>query len=918
DPQDFPLKEDFSCDLLIDENDYVCLNSDLAENLLAGLSELSDLPVIDQSTLDEAFIAPSRRDLRCIQPWRDGGGQGGGSAGAAAIFSCPSSHSLSSSEPSIFPKMNIHHHPPNIPSLTPYHNHHPRQILPPNSSAMFSRGQYFTQGMMRDLKSTPLPPSSACSFRKDSLMDMHSYSISVDENTDGPGVGNLTNLCMNRVGPPNLPSKCIKAYSKTLLGPTGKLNVQALHHSHATKKGTACFSSFQSAGLQPSFSSRQQNPKIIPITAEEQHLMSSHMLTGSSTPGMSSGKGRSHNVVPAKFSPQAYSVKSSSNLISPASSCSRFYPQHGGLGSSSPLITSLAPLRNVKYQGQINTRLYSSSPCSMMPYRPRLQLADTSSIGTSSLCHRRSAHTVPISTTLNTFATARAQGGNVQQIKVCLPTQALKIPIAKLRGGKKSTYIKGKLKNVGLPPPSPDTVGNISCIPQQGCKTTPGVLAKVLSFQVKNEACASTEYRSPIITDISYTSPKISSTTSTFIGTMRPMTSQLDCYAADNSGYRNSKKVQLVSVDSRGGYNRPVGSTHTAVIVSPMSVHKRSSAGCQYQYSSTTNAMSTFKTTSSLTSSSTVVTTASFDLSPEHMSSLHMNPSLYNSRYLSKNSLTTTKSKRPRVSSVHSRSERSLSMKPNPISFLEDDDECNGSQFVVVGTRTTCLPIPKKRSEPLRADLTHAAPQYEISTENSAMAVQSHYWCAEDMPRFIKNPDACKVDEAQLETPNSMASHNTRFHDNCNLQPVALPSSETKLRSVSNEVLCIEGSHQPPIKTPEKVIKEKNVEDGLTDVFQTTKRCNNVSSSCEFEKLRFESNCQNKSILQPSTLGTIGHDGDAYLVTSRAKSCDQTAKGPTDNPSMCENEIVSKVVLPEGDVLEVECVKANSKDKQIL
>ena len=863
-------------------------------------SQLSDLPVIDQSTLDEAFLAPPRKEIRCIQPWRGGGGQGGGSTGAAASFSsCPSSHSLSSAEPSIFPKMNIHHHPPTIPSLSPYHHHH-QQILPPTSSAFFASGQCFPRGMMRgDLKSTSLPPPSACSFRKDSLMDMHSYSINVDETNDSGGVGSLTNLCMNRVGPPNLPSKCIKAYSKTLLGPTGKLNVQALHHSHTEKKGAACFSSMQSTGPQPSFLSRQQNPKIVPINAEEQHLMSSHMLTGSSALGMSSGKSRSHNVVPAKFSPQAYSIKSSSNLISPASNCSRFYPQHGGLGSSSPLITSLSPLRNIKYQGQINTRLYSSSPCAMMPYRPRLQLADASSMGTSSLCHRRP--TVPISTTLNTFATAKAQGGNIQQIKVCLPTQALKIPIAKLRGAKKSTYIKGKLKNVGLPPPSPDALGNVPCMPQQGFKTTSGVLAKVLSFQVKNEAVsASPEYRSPIITDVSYASPKLSATTSTFIGTMRPMTSQLDCCAAENGGYRNSKKVQLVSVDSRDGYNRPVGSTHTAVIVSPMSVHKRTSAGRQYQYASSSSAMSTFKTTTSLTSNTTVATTASFDMSPENLSTLHMNSTLYNSRCLSKSSLTNTKSKRPRLSSVYSRNERSLAMKPSPISFLEEEDECGRSQFVVVGTRTTCLPIPKKRSAELihvsqecEMDNKSSLPQFSV-TSASGIAAQSHYWCGDDMHGFLRNSDTRSLDDAQFENPSTLSCHNTRVSDDCNLKSLGQPSTETTFRPVSNEVSCSDESFRTPTQ-----ISEKAYEDDVTEGFEEIKGLNNSRSSCEVEKMRFENSCQSKNNVQPSHLRGIGHDG-------KDKAVGQRDIDPTDSPLICEKEGSSQVIEPEIDTLKAD------------
>ncbi|GFR96205.1 hypothetical protein ElyMa_002714900 [Elysia marginata] len=887
DVQDLTFSTDFSCDLLVDESDYNCLNSDLAQNLLAGLFELTELPEIDQSTLDQVFLAPPQKEARCIQQRRGGGGQGGGSTGAAASFStCPSSHSLSPTEPSVFPKMNIHH-PPTIPSL-PYHHHHHHhhQMLPPSSSAFLSNRQYFP-GDMRDVTPASLTPPSACSFGKDSLMDMHSYSISMDGSSESSGIGNLTNLCMSRVGPPNMPSKCIKAYSKTLLGPTGKLNIQALPRT--AQKGSSCFPTIQSGGRQSPYCSRQQ----------EQHLMPSHMLQGSSTAGLKSGKGRSHHFVPAKFNPQTYSVKASST-ISPASSCSRFYPQHAGLGSSSPLITSLAPLRNVKYQGQVSTKLYSSSPCAVMPYRPRLQLAESSNMEASSFCNRRSTYNVPITTTLNSFATARAQEGNIQHIKVCLPTQALKIPIAKLRGTKKSTYIKGKLKNVGLPPPGPESVGNISCMAQQGSKTS-GVLAKVLSFQVKSETvCAGADFRSPIITEVSYASPKLSSTTSTFIGTMRPMTSQLDCCRTDKNGFRNSKKVQLVSVDSRSGYSRSMGSTHTAVIVSPVSAHKRSS-GRQYLYSSASSAMGTFRTTASLNSNSSVVSTSTFNSTSDNLTSLHLNPTLHNPRYLPKTIVNDAKSKCSRYPPVCVRNERSLAMKPNPLSTQEDEDEIDGSQFVVVGTRTTCLPIPRQRNKVFSSMETQAHQEREKAIESSlsqclSTAANAHQLYNQDTQEALQSSDSCNTDDKQSKTSSSISPDSTRFNDPCSSKSVS-----TSGKTMGHETLYSEETSPFLSQMSVKIMQETLLEDV-------------IPRNCQNE---IESSCQTDDNLKALGLENMDNAGETFQGAHKVDNVGQTTLDPFKGLSDGESEAKSTSQRKGDSEAKDSCIDKSSQDRQV-
>ena len=878
--------------------------------------QLSELPLLDQSMLDQVFLAPPRKESRCIQQRRGGGGHGGGSTGAVASSSpCSSSPALPSNEPSIFPKMNIHH-PPTIPGLSPYHHQYQHMVPPSHNmgATILSNAQYFPRSMIRgDLSSSSLSSSSsssACSFRKDSLMDMHSYSINVDDSTDSGSIGNLTNLCMSGVPPTNVPGHCMKAYSKTLLGPSAKLSVQALHHSHSVPKGTACFSSTQSGGPQPSFSSRQQHPKVIPISAEQQHLMPPHMLSGSSFASMSSSKGRSHHMMPAKFNSQVHSIRASSGIVTPVSSCSRFYPQHGGLGSSSPLITSLSPLRNVKYQGQVSTKLYSSSPCTMMPYRPRLQLADTSGMGTASLCHRRTTHNVPISTTLNTFATARAQGGNIQQIKVCLPTQALKIPIAKLRGAKKSTYIKGKLKNVGLPPPGSGAVGNVSCMAQQGCKTTSGVLAKVLSFQVKSEGvCASAEYRSPVITEVSYASPKLSSTTSTFIGTMRPTTSQLECCATENNGYRNSKKVQLVSVDSRAGYSRPLGSTHTAVIVSPMSVHKRGSTGLQYQYSSASSATGSFRTTASLASNSGLVTTASYKTSPDHL-----NSASYSSRYMPKHSLTNTKPKRSKISSVSSCDERDFSIKPCLAASLEDEDDHGGSQFVVVGTRTTCLPIPKKRSEAFRIEEPHSCDMSTISSSSEYLvrstAVQSQHWCDEDIQTLLQTPDSCNASDIQFDTTSTTLSPASTFHRNCHVTLTL--SSEKAKKSPGHETVCSEESFLMTSKISEKVAQEKTAINDIDSL-------NSKTSVCEQGQVSADDCCKVKNSLQTLFPERRNNIDASCESANKDKPVEKRSVLPFQSSNVDENHekcITPRVTTPDNESTNFEGIDESPRDNE--
>lgn len=131
---------------------------------------------------------------------------------------------------------------------------------------------------------------------------------------------------------------------------------------------------------------------------------------------------------------------------------------------------------------------------------------------------------------------------------MCLSTQTLKIPIAKLREPRKNTHIKGKVKNFNMQHSSLETHGSLPCT--QACqfsvRATPptSVLAKVLNFQTINEM----EHVSKISLPDGLSTNTVSHSrplNSAFIGTMKPVTVQ-----SISKGLKPTTQLQLMSVVS--------------------------------------------------------------------------------------------------------------------------------------------------------------------------------------------------------------------------------------------------------------------------------------------------------------------------------------------------------------------------------
>ncbi|KAI8790789.1 TPRXL [Biomphalaria glabrata] len=505
-------------DFSFDETDYPLLNTDLALSLLSSVNEIKELPHIDQQTLDQIFLAPPRMSVtpspqrRTINPY------GRRLDNLTAHLSpsitgpgCPPR--LLSSETVSYSKMNLNYTSTKLTSSPTMVIQHMRPTL---STSTTLPHKYIQQ---RGESAPPISPARSVCCRKDSPMDMHSYSITVES------------MVQNHLDSP-MP-KCIKIDPLALSSQT-KVRLQSLQLPVTSR-------------IHPK---SKLHPRVVPVSCGFQQRFAGQLFSSANTSFLD------------KINPHHMCNMAPSTTGNTPSSSSRLYSQSiGAMTAQSPLITSLSPLRNIKYTQA--TQVYSSH-CQMMPYRPRMQIT----AGTGGIGSRRTAHTIPLGTTLKAGAT-RAQGG-LHQIKVCLPTQSLKIPIAKLRGSRKTSYVKGKLKNFGLQtnpfePYTTLTSSSQSAQLNNRSGTPTSLLTKVLNLQVKNE----TVHSSMSVDGLPCTMSRPA--TSAFIGTMRPVGSQ--------SGHKSGSQLQLISMVTSSGHSSELRSTlspQTAVVVSPLSLSRNS------------------------------------------------------------------------------------------------------------------------------------------------------------------------------------------------------------------------------------------------------------------------------------------------------------------------------------------------------
>ncbi|XP_059156476.1 uncharacterized protein LOC131941302 [Physella acuta] len=555
-PQILEFKLDHGLmDVSLDEADYSVLNSDLALNLLSELTELKELPSLDQQMLDQVFLAPPRVSVTPTPTRRVVNLYGrrlesptlSPSLPPVVGSPCPPRQSATSCVP--YSKMNIHY-PTNSSTSSSVILHH----LPPTHT---SNTLVPHKCLPRDVPHAS--PSRTVCCRKDSPMDMHSYSITMDSSSHGDQP---------------LP-KCIKVHPSTMPQQT-KVNFQP----------------FQLPVASRTHPQTKLHPRVVPVSCGFQPRF----------PGQ--------NVIDKLGSHNVYHLGAQAT----PTTASRVYPPPLSLNAQSPLITSLSPLRGVKYnQG---SKVYGQH-CQMMPYRSRMQLA-TSTIGH---CHRRSPHTVPVNTSLKPGA-IRAQT-NLHQIKVCLPTQSLKIPIAKLRGSRKTSYVKGKLKHMDL---QPGAVEPYTSLPASG-QTSPfnlrtgtptSLLAKVLNLQVKNETQVTNKTPSEAAAPSTVLNTK--SAASAFIGTMRPVG-----LPQNSSLVKPNTQVQLISVVSSSGHTydiRSPMSTQTAVVVSPLTIHRSAGTSQSPIVFTSSNSAYTLATTPYSIASTTKYKTCSCVTTPTYAVSI--------------------------------------------------------------------------------------------------------------------------------------------------------------------------------------------------------------------------------------------------------------------------------------------------------
>ncbi|KAH9507762.1 hypothetical protein Btru_053662 [Bulinus truncatus] len=624
-------------DVSFDEADYSLLNTDLALTLLSSVNEMKELPVLDQQTLDQIFLAPPRLSVNPSPQRRVINLYGRRVDNLATHLSptvggSPCSPRLLASDSAVaYSKMNLHYTTTKPSSSPCTAGHKPRPTLSLSTALPHRYAQ-------RD--SPSISPARNVCCRKDSPMDMHSYSITMESMMHPQGHMDSPMPKCIKVDPASLPSQTKVSLQSLQLPVTSRVHQQSKLH-----------------------------PRVVPVSCGglQQQRFTSQAFTSSGTGAAVLDKLGSHHVCHVTSSTPAG-----------ARSSSRLYPQAmGALTAQSPLITSLSPLRNIKYsQYSQSTQVYGPH-CQVMPYRPRMQVSAGVTGGAPS---RRNSHAVPLGTTMKT-GVARAPS-NLQQIKVCLPTQSLKIPIAKLRGSRKaSSYVKGKLKNMGLSSGTFEPYSTMTSCSQPTqfnvrSGTPTSLLAKVLNLQVKNES----DFTSGMSVD-GIPCALSRSATPSFIGTMRPVGSQ--------SGYRSSSQVQLISVVTSSGHSgdlRSALSPQTAVVVSPLSVNRNSVVSSSSDLSSTT---STYSSATSLTTSQFIdfpIQSASVQAKGNRSSLGKGLSPLGASKTFERNSAHTLTSKRNADSASHQVS--------------GSDDEA-GVEFIVVGTCTTEVESSALKHTPL-------------------------------------------------------------------------------------------------------------------------------------------------------------------------------------------------------------------------
>ncbi|XP_012938760.1 putative protein TPRXL [Aplysia californica] len=330
----------------------VLASSDLASCLLEELhTQTGELPVLDQSSLDRVFLAPPRPDVATPLPVRRHSGGAGGphswrgdahsAKGGCSSRKTPgipsrsprSSHFLTA-DSNLFPKMSSHHYLPSSVSASGVLIHHH-----PSSSS--STPLPLRLGSAHGNSS---PVSSSCSRRKESPMDMHSYSVSMD------------NLIRCSVHPPHAPAnRCLNTHSlKSFPSSTSPSSSSPLSHHGPHGPLVSCSSPHSQPRFQPhnvSSSSSSVGGAASSSCGTLQHRFSPHVYA-------SNPRGNSPALIdhPLSSSPKQsphhhhmYPIRCPSG--GGGSSGPRLYPSSIGLNSPGPLITSLSPLRGPSKAG---------------------------------------------------------------------------------------------------------------------------------------------------------------------------------------------------------------------------------------------------------------------------------------------------------------------------------------------------------------------------------------------------------------------------------------------------------------------------------------------------------------------------------------------------------------------------------------
>lgn len=270
---------------------------------------------------------------------------------------------------------------------------------------------------------------------------------------------------------------------------------------------------------------------------------------------------------------------------------SNHFVHHNPIGcrinNPSPLITSLSPFRTIKSNAQKSKS--QGQHCQIVPSKSKIHYTSSSYHSDNTNYWKTGAgHAIPISTTLRPCGSVSSRSQtSLGHIKVCLPTHSLKIPIAKLRGGRKTAFVKGRMKSIHLSPSSltqRSEAASHSC-PQSHSTTgqnNPNVLAKVLSFQsgVDSECI-----KSSISSSSSVSQPSVRKPLCSPLVTNSKRNSALHITGGicvnDSGNNRPDSQMHLVSV--RNNHSSSVSSAYSkipvsgqkAVIINPLHIQRR-------------------------------------------------------------------------------------------------------------------------------------------------------------------------------------------------------------------------------------------------------------------------------------------------------------------------------------------------------